>query len=296
MGALRRGAGIGHVDRGTGHRNAGAHVPRVGIRPRRRLSLIKRGGQEMRQLLATQFGGPEVLATTTTFDPVAGPGQVVVDAAVADTLFVDTQIRRGWGREHFTVQPPYVPGNGVAGLVSSVGHGVDPDWIGRRVVAHTGGRGGEGGYVERAVVAADAIVAVPDGLDLQTRLRSCTTAPRRSVWSTTPGFGRASGSSSWPRAAVSASCSCNSCTQPAGESSPRPAAGTSSGSSARWAPTWSSTTPSPTGPRGCARPPAGQDRTWCSTAPAGSSAAPRSRSRHAADASLHTVDRAAASP
>jgi NADPH:quinone reductase len=49
----------------------------------------------MRQVVATQFGGPEVLATTTTSDPVAGPGQVVVDAEVADTLFVDTQIRRG---------------------------------------------------------------------------------------------------------------------------------------------------------------------------------------------------------
>jgi NADPH:quinone reductase len=121
----------------------------------------------MRQVLATQFGGPEVLTTSTTPDPVAGPGQVVVDAAVADTLFVDTQIRRGWGREHFTVQPPYVPGNGVAGIVSSVGDGVDPAWIGQRVVAHTGERGGQGGYVERAIVAADAIVAVPDGLDLQ---------------------------------------------------------------------------------------------------------------------------------
>jgi NADPH2:quinone reductase len=121
----------------------------------------------MRQVVATQFGGPEVLATSTTADPVAGPGQVVVDAAVADTLFVDTQIRRGWGREHFTVQPPYVPGGGVAGVVSSTGDGVDPDWIGRRVVAHTGERGGHGGYVERAVVGADAIVAVPDGLDLQ---------------------------------------------------------------------------------------------------------------------------------
>jgi NADPH2:quinone reductase len=121
----------------------------------------------MRQVVATQFGGPEVLATSTAPDPVAGPGQLVVDAAVADTLFVDTQIRRGWGREHFTVQPPYVPGNGVAGVVSSVGDGVDPDWIGRRVVAHTGERGGHGGYAEQAVVPADAVVTVPDGLDLQ---------------------------------------------------------------------------------------------------------------------------------
>src|SRR5215204_3801481 len=107
------------------------------------------------------------------------------------------------------------------------------------------------------------------GSTCKPRPRSFTTAPPRSVSSTTPGSGRASGSSSWPRAAVSASCSYSSCTQPAGESSPRPAAGTSSRSSARWAPTWSSTTQSPTGPRGSARPPAGRDRTWCSTAAAG---------------------------
>ena len=87
----------------------------------------------MRVIEATEFGGPEVLVPVDSPDPVAGPGRVVVDVAVADTLFVDTQIRRGWGREHFTVQPPYVPGNGVAGVVSSVGDGVDPDWIGRRV-------------------------------------------------------------------------------------------------------------------------------------------------------------------
>src|SRR6266540_6283448 len=91
----------------------------------------------MRVIEATQFGGPEVLVPVDAPDAVAGPGDVVVDVAVADTLFLDTQIRRGWGREHFSVQPPYVPGNGVAGIVRGVGEGVDPDWVGQRVVAHT---------------------------------------------------------------------------------------------------------------------------------------------------------------
>src|SRR5438046_7951033 len=104
----------------------------------------------MRVIEATEFGGPEVLVPVDSSDPVAGPGQVVVDVAVADTLFVDTQIRRGWGREHFTVQPPYVPGGGVAGIVSSVGDGVDPDWIGRRVVARTGERGGRSWHAHPA--------------------------------------------------------------------------------------------------------------------------------------------------
>jgi uncharacterized protein YbjT (DUF2867 family) len=45
VGAFRRAAGIGHVDGRTSHRVTGAHVPPVGIRPRRRLSLIERGGR-----------------------------------------------------------------------------------------------------------------------------------------------------------------------------------------------------------------------------------------------------------
>jgi NADPH:quinone reductase len=121
----------------------------------------------MRQVVATQFGGPDVLTTSTAPDPVAGPGEAVVDVAVADTLFVDTQIRRGWGRDYFSVTSPYVPGGGVAGHVRSVGEGIDPDWIGRRVVAHTGARGGHDGYTEQALVSAAELVPVPDRLELR---------------------------------------------------------------------------------------------------------------------------------
>lgn len=62
-------------------------------------------------------------------------------------LFVETQIRSGWGREYFTVEPPYVPGDGVAGQVMSVGDGVEPGWVGRSVVTRTGERGA---YAEQA--------------------------------------------------------------------------------------------------------------------------------------------------
>ena len=61
--------------------------------------------------------------------PVAGPRQVVVEVAAADVLFLDCQIRGGWG-EMFGVVPPYVPGNGVAGVVVSLGDGVDRRWLG----------------------------------------------------------------------------------------------------------------------------------------------------------------------
>lgn len=118
----------------------------------------------MRVVLAMRFGGPEVLVTSEAPDPVAGPGQVVVDVSVAPVLFADTQIQRGWGREYFMVKPPYVPGFGVAGRVTSVGEGVDPGWVGRRVVTNT--REG-GGYAEEAVAPAEGLIPVPDGLGLR---------------------------------------------------------------------------------------------------------------------------------
>lgn len=116
----------------------------------------------MRVVQVTRFGGPEVLVTSEAPDPVAGPGQVVVDVSVAPVLFVETQIRRGWGREYFAVKPPYVPGVGMAGQVISVGEGVDPGWVGRQVVATT-----TGGYAEQTVIPAEGLIPVPDGLGLR---------------------------------------------------------------------------------------------------------------------------------
>jgi NADPH:quinone reductase len=49
----------------------------------------------------------------------------------------------------------------VAGVVASVGDGVDPGWVGRRVVADAAEGGG---YLERAVLGVDDLIAVPDGL------------------------------------------------------------------------------------------------------------------------------------
>jgi NADPH2:quinone reductase len=97
---------------------------------------------------------------------VAGPGQVVVRTSAADVLFVDTAIRAGRAADFFPIRPPYVPGNGIAGRVISLGDGVDPGWLGRAVVAHTGGPGGSGGYAEQAAVAAQELIPVPDGLGL----------------------------------------------------------------------------------------------------------------------------------
>lgn len=115
---------------------------------------------------AERFGGPQVLTARQVPDPVAGPGRVVVRTSAADVLFVDTFIRAGRAVDFFPIRPPYVPGNGVAGQVISLGDGVDPGWAGRPVVAHTGGSGGSGGYAEQVAVAAGELIPVPDELGL----------------------------------------------------------------------------------------------------------------------------------
>jgi NADPH:quinone reductase len=123
----------------------------------------------MRVVRATAFGGPEVLVPSEASEPEPGPGELLVDVSVADVLFLDTQLRAGWGREFFELGPPFVPGAGVAGVVASVGDGVDRSWLGRSVIASSSGVGEYkgGGYAERAVVPADTALEVPDGLDLQ---------------------------------------------------------------------------------------------------------------------------------
>ncbi|WP_405096121.1 zinc-binding dehydrogenase [Micromonospora sp. NBC_01412] len=118
----------------------------------------------MRVIEVTRFGGPEVLALTEVPDPSPGPGEAVVEVAYANVLWIDTAIRAGRAGAWFPDRPPYRPGSGVAGTVATVGAGVDPAWVGRRVVTRTGPGGG---YLDRALVPVDDLFAVPPTVSLR---------------------------------------------------------------------------------------------------------------------------------
>lgn len=118
----------------------------------------------MRAVWLARFGPPEVLALGDAPEPRAGAGQVVVDVEYAGVTFVETQLRAG--------RPPHpgmgwalpvVPGNGVGGVITATGPGVDPALAGTRVVTATGGTGG---YAERAAVPAALPVPVPGAVPM----------------------------------------------------------------------------------------------------------------------------------
>jgi len=135
----------------------------------------------VRAIEVRSFGPPEVLTLADVPDPVAGPGQLLIAASASDVLFVDTLIRSGAGAGYFPIRPPYIPGNGVGGIVAAVGEGVEPGYLGRRVAAHTGGPGGTGGYAQLAVADVEHVVIVPDEVDLPDAtaiLHDATTALR----------------------------------------------------------------------------------------------------------------------
>ncbi|MHA6794796.1 quinone oxidoreductase family protein [Pseudonocardia bannensis] len=110
----------------------------------------------MRAVQVTKPGGPEVLETTELADPEAGPGELLVDVAIAGVNYIDTYQRAGIYR----VDTPYVPGMEGVGRVRAVGDGVDEFAVGDRVAwAET-----IGSYAERVAVPADKAVAVPDAV------------------------------------------------------------------------------------------------------------------------------------
>ena len=116
----------------------------------------------MRAVQMTATGGPEVLVPVDLPDPRPGPGELLVDVAVAGVNFIDTYNRRGV----YPVDLPFVPGQegaGAGGGARRRRHGGFA--VGDRVVwANI-----PGGYAERVAVPAEA--AVPS------RTRSPTTSP-----------------------------------------------------------------------------------------------------------------------
>ncbi len=116
----------------------------------------------MRAAVATEPGGPEVLAVREVPDPEPGPGDVLLDVTAAGVNRADTLQRRG-------MYPPPPGASDIIGLecsgtVTAVGADVTGWAPGDRVCALLAG----GAYAERVAVPAGQVMPVPDGVDLLT--------------------------------------------------------------------------------------------------------------------------------
>jgi NADPH:quinone reductase len=122
----------------------------------------------MRAMMITEFGPPEVLTWTEVPMPAMADRQAQIAVSLANVTFVETQIRSGHA-PHPSMLPalPAILGNGVAGAVVAVGPGLDPELVGRVVVASLSG---SGGYAEQAVADASRLIPVPAGVTLREAL------------------------------------------------------------------------------------------------------------------------------
>jgi len=106
-------------------------------------------------------GGPEVLKYGEQPDPVAGPGQVVVDIHAAAINGADWKVRAGtYGpMEKF----PYILGRDFSGIVSAVGEGVTDLKVGDEVFGVCD-VGQEGAYAEKIAMKASIVAKKPKKL------------------------------------------------------------------------------------------------------------------------------------
>lgn len=123
----------------------------------------------MKAILLSEIGGAENLILGETDAPVAGPGQVLIKVVATSVNRPDIIQRQG------NYPPPKgdsdILGLEVAGIVESVGDGVDGLVAGERVFALVGG----GGYAEYAVAYAGHVMKIPDNLSFRQAACICET-------------------------------------------------------------------------------------------------------------------------
>lgn len=140
----------------------------------------------MRAIFFHKHGGPEVLEYGELPDPAPGPGEISVRIKAAALNRADLWVREGWPGLQLTM--PHIPGADGAGIVDSLGPGVDGPAPGTRVVLngtiscgtcesclaeqdnvcrsfHLLGETVLGTYAEAVVVPARNALPIPAGLD-----------------------------------------------------------------------------------------------------------------------------------
>lgn len=108
-------------------------------------------------------GGPEVLRLQEVELGAPGPGQVLLEQKAAGLNYADIYFRRGI----YPVPLPSGIGVEAAGVVAALGAGVDHLAVGDRVT-YTGFTDTLGAYSSARLIAASALIPLPQGIDFET--------------------------------------------------------------------------------------------------------------------------------
>lgn len=115
----------------------------------------------MKALVLHRFGEPDALSLEDWPDPVAGPGQVVVDVKAVGVNYPDLLVIGG---KYQVLAPlPFVPGKDAAGVVRAVGAGVTHCAPGDRVVCQLE----SGAFAERILVPESQCFVLPDAMPFE---------------------------------------------------------------------------------------------------------------------------------
>jgi NADPH:quinone reductase-like Zn-dependent oxidoreductase len=117
----------------------------------------------MKAILLTGHGGPELMRYGDAPDPVAGPGEVVVDIHAASVNAADYKVRRGTSA-YSSIKFPHILGRDFSGVVSALGAGVSDLAVGDPVFGVTDLGGAEGGYAEKIAIKAAIVCPKPASL------------------------------------------------------------------------------------------------------------------------------------
>jgi len=115
----------------------------------------------MKAAFIEAHGGPEVLKFGEMPDPVAAPGQVVVDIAAASVNGADWKVREG--KSNQLSRFPYILGRDFSGVVSALGEGVADLRVGDEVFGVCD-VGQEGAYAEKIAIKAAIVAKKPASL------------------------------------------------------------------------------------------------------------------------------------
>ena len=114
----------------------------------------------MRAVQITRLDGPAAIELVEAPEPVAGPGQVLIDVHVAGVTFPEVLQSRG----EYQLKPelPFVPGSEVAGVVREA-----PEGAAVKVVDRVAAFPGLGGFAEVVAAPPQAVFPLPDAVSFE---------------------------------------------------------------------------------------------------------------------------------